>query len=149
MDLDYIAVNHYFLHNFHIHKRPCILIPLLNLASNHTNPTLYRSILTVTARLTNAYDATNQRYRNSRAKIKQSKTHILPCMSSKLSVKFHRCPWKFHKKTLNAYTAKYAFYEGLKQLKMSYSYDILRLSQTGRWTSLANVHHVTSRQGGG
>ena len=46
------------------------------------------------ARLTKAYDVTIQRYRNSHAKIEDSKMHILRCMSSKFCVKFQRCPLK-------------------------------------------------------
>ena len=50
------------------------------------------------ARLTKAYDVTIQRYRNSHAKIHDSKMHILRCMGSKFCVKFQRCPLKFHTK---------------------------------------------------
>ena len=50
------------------------------------------------ARLTKAYDVTIQRYRNSHAKIHDSKMHILRCMDSKFCVKFQRCPLKFHTK---------------------------------------------------
>ena len=50
------------------------------------------------ARLTKAYDVTIQRYRNSYAKIQDSKMHILRCMGSKFCVKFQRCPLKFHTK---------------------------------------------------
>ena len=50
------------------------------------------------ARLTKAYDVTIQRYRNSHAKIEDSKMHILRCMGSKFCVKFQRCPLKFHTK---------------------------------------------------
>ena len=50
------------------------------------------------ARLTKAYDVTIQRYRNSHAKIGNSKMHILRCMCSKFCVKFQRCPMKFHTK---------------------------------------------------
>ena len=50
------------------------------------------------ARLTKAYDVTIQRYRNSDAKIEDSKMHILRCMGSKFCVKFQRCPLKFHTK---------------------------------------------------
>ena len=46
------------------------------------------------ARLTKAYDVTIQRYRNSHAKIENSKIHILQCMDSKFFVKFQRCPFK-------------------------------------------------------
>ena len=49
-------------------------------------------------RLTKAYDVTIQRYRNSHAKIVDSKIHILRCMGSKFCVKFQRCPLKFHTK---------------------------------------------------
>ena len=48
------------------------------------------------ARLTKAYDVTIQIYRNSHAKIGNSKMHILRCMGSKFCVKFQRCPLKFH-----------------------------------------------------
>ena len=50
------------------------------------------------ARLTKAYDVTIQRYRNSHAKIENSKIHVLRCMGSKFCVKFQRCPLKFHTK---------------------------------------------------
>ena len=50
------------------------------------------------ASLTKAYDVTIQRYRNSHAKIEDSKMHILRCMGSKFCVKFQRCPLKFHTK---------------------------------------------------
>ena len=50
------------------------------------------------ARLTKAYDVTIQRYRNSHAKIHDSKMHILRCLGSKFCVKFQRCPLKFHTK---------------------------------------------------
>ena len=50
------------------------------------------------ARLTKAYDVTIQRYRNSHAKIQDSKMHILWCMGSQFCVKFQRCPLKFHTK---------------------------------------------------
>ena len=50
------------------------------------------------ARLTKAYDVTIQRYRNSHAKIHDSKMHILRCMGSQFCVKFQRCPLKFHTK---------------------------------------------------
>ena len=50
------------------------------------------------ARLTKAYDVTIQRYRNSHAKIEDSKIHILRCMGSKFCVKFQRCPLIFHTK---------------------------------------------------
>ena len=49
-------------------------------------------------RLTKAYDVTIQRYRNSRAKLENSKMYILRCMGSKFCVKFQRCPLKFHTK---------------------------------------------------
>ena len=49
-------------------------------------------------RLTKAYDVTIQRYRNSHAKIENSKMYILRCMGSKFCVKFQRCPLKFHTK---------------------------------------------------
>ena len=45
-------------------------------------------------------DVTIQRYRNSQAKIEDSKMHILRCMDSKFCVKFQRCPLKFHTKFL-------------------------------------------------
>ena len=51
---------------------------------------------TTRGRLTKAYDVTIQRYRNSHAKIKDSKMHILRCMGSKFCVKFHWFPLKFH-----------------------------------------------------
>ena len=41
-------------------------------------------------RLTKAYDVTIQRYRNSHAKIQESKMHILQCMGSKIRVKFQK-----------------------------------------------------------
>ena len=50
------------------------------------------------ARLTKAYDVTIQRYRNSHAKIEDSKMHILRCTGSKFCVKFQRAPLKFHTK---------------------------------------------------
>ena len=50
------------------------------------------------ARLTKAYDVTIQIYRNSHAKIENSKMHILRCMDSKFCVKFQRCLLKFHTK---------------------------------------------------
>ena len=50
------------------------------------------------ARLTKTYDVTIQRYRNSHAKIQNSKMHILRCMGSNFCVKFERCPLKFHTK---------------------------------------------------
>ena len=40
------------------------------------------------ARLTKAYDVTIQRYRNSNAKVEDSKMHILRCMESKFHTKF-------------------------------------------------------------
>ena len=49
-------------------------------------------------RLTKAYDVTMQRYRNSHAKLENSKMYILRCMGSKFCVKFQRCPLKFHTK---------------------------------------------------
>ena len=50
------------------------------------------------ARLIKAYDVTIQIYRNSHAKIEDSKMHILRCMGSKFCVKFQKCPLKFHTK---------------------------------------------------
>ena len=59
----------------------------------------YRNALRIPgARLTKAYDVTIQRYRNSHAKIENSKIHVLRCMGSKFCVKFQRCPLKFHTK---------------------------------------------------
>ena len=50
------------------------------------------------ARLTKAYDVTIPRYPNSRAKLQDSKIHIMRCMGSKFCVKFQWCSWKFHPK---------------------------------------------------
>ena len=57
-----------------------------------------KSVVSPGARLTKAYDVTIQRYRNSHAKIGNSKMHILWCMGSKYCVKFQRCSLKFHTK---------------------------------------------------
>ena len=47
------------------------------------------------ARLTKAYDDTIQRYRNSHAKIEDSKMHILRCMGSKFVWNFKGALWNF------------------------------------------------------
>ena len=51
----------------------------------------------------------------------------------KICVKFERYPLKFHKKILNPYIAKYAFYEVLNiwRVMISQSYDIFGFSETG------------------
>ena len=71
-------------------------------------------------RLTKAYDVTIQRYRNSRAKIEDSKMHILRCMGSKPCVKFQRCPLKFHTK-----------FWTLTPHNMHFTGCLLSLSETG------------------
>ena len=71
---------------------------LITDCSTDTSKTLIRQFVKPGARLTKAYDVTIQRYRNSHAKIEDSKMHILPCMGSKFCVKFQRCPLKFHTK---------------------------------------------------
>ena len=69
------------------------------------------------ARLTKAYDVTIHKYRNSHAKIEDSKMYIFGVYGFKI---------------LSSYTAKYAFYEVLKiwRLMISKSYGILSLSET-------------------
>ena len=52
------------------------------------------------ARLTKAYVVTIQIYRNSHAKVENSKMHILRCMGSLFCVKFQRAYLKFHTKCL-------------------------------------------------
>ena len=49
-------------------------------------------IMLCRARPTKTYDVKIQRYRNSHAKIQNSKMHILRCMGSKFCVKFQRGP---------------------------------------------------------
>ena len=73
------------------------------------------------ARLTKAYDVTIQRYRNSHAKIENSKIHVLRCMGSKFCVKFQRCPLKFHTKFWTHTPQKNAFYEVLKIWRLTIS----------------------------
>ena len=85
------------------------------------------------ARLTKAYDVTNQRCRKSHAKIEDSKMHILRCMGSKFCMKFQRCPLKFHTKfwthtPQNMHFMRCWKFDDLWYLK---SYDILSLSETG------------------
>ena len=58
--------------------------------------------------LTMAYNITIQRYRNSHAKIENSKMHILQYMGSKL------VPFEISHKLLNPYTANYTIYKVLK-----------------------------------
>ena len=65
------------------------------------------------ARLTKAYDVTIPRYRNSHEKKGNSKMHIL-CEISKV-------PFEISHKILNSYTAKYAFYEVLKNWRLTIS----------------------------
>ena len=75
------------------------------------------------ARLTKAYDVTIQRYRNSHAKIDDSKMHILWCMGSQFCVKFQRCPLKFHT-NFQPIHHKICILRGVKKLT---TYDILEL----------------------
>ena len=96
------------------------------------------------ARLTKAYDVTIQRYRNSHAKNENSKMHILRCMGSKFSVKFQRCPLKFHTKfwthtPQNMHFMRCKKFDHLWYLK---SYDILSLSETAPRGSF-NQHGLT------
>ena len=48
--------------------------------------------------LTKAYDVTIHRYRNSHAKIENSKMHILWCMGSQFGMEFQRLSLKVHTK---------------------------------------------------
>ena len=64
--------------------------------------------------LTQAYDVTIQRPRNSHAKIQDNEMHILRCMGSKFCMKFQGCSMKFHTKCFSLYTTKYAFCQVLK-----------------------------------
>ena len=75
------------------------------------------------ARLTKAYDVTIQRYRNSHAKIRDSKMHVLRCMGLKFCVKFQMCPLKFHTKFWT-HTPQNMHLRGVKNLT---TYDILEL----------------------
>ena len=75
------------------------------------------------ARLTKAYDVTIQRYRNSHAKIEDSKMHILRCMGSKFCVKFQRCPLKFNTKFWT-HTPQNMHFRGVKNLT---TFNILEL----------------------
>ena len=74
--------------------------------------------------LTKAYDVTIQRYRNSHAKIEDSKMHILRCMGLKFCVKFQRRPLKISKKIFNPYPYTHTQLWHLK---------FLTLSETGPW----------------
>ena len=87
-----------FIHSF-IHSSQC----QKNVGNAKLVPNLLKTIKYAKgwfsgARLTKAYDVTIQRYRNSHAKIHDSKMHILRCMGSKFCVKFQRCPLKSHTK---------------------------------------------------
>ena len=87
------------------------------------------------ARRTKSYDVTIDIYRNSPAKVQDSKMHNLWCMGSKLKIgcEISNVRFEIPHQILNPYTAKYAFYEVLKLLRLmiSWSYDILILSETG------------------
>ena len=85
------------------------------------------------ARLTKADDVTIQRYRNSHAKIENSKNAYFAVYGFKILCEISKVPFEISHKNLNPYTAKYAFYEVLKvwRLTISYTYDILGLSETG------------------
>ena len=62
------------------------------------------------ARLTKAYDVTIQRYRNSHAKIEDSKMHILFVVYGfKILCEISKVPFEISHKILNPYTAKYEF----------------------------------------
>ena len=75
------------------------------------------------ARLTKAYDVTIQKYRNSHAKIEDSKIHISRCMGSKFCAKFQRCPLKFHI-NFEPIHRKICILQGVKELS---TYDIVEL----------------------
>ena len=53
----------------------------------------------------------------------------------KILCEISKVPFEIAHKILNTYTTKYAFYLVLKfcRIMMSWSYDILRLSETGPW----------------
>ena len=52
-------------------------------------------VMTHGARLTKTYDVTIRQYRNSDAKIEDSKLHILCCKGSKFCMKFQSALWNF------------------------------------------------------
>ena len=81
------------------------------------------------ARLTKAYDVTIQRYRNSHAKIEDSKMHILWCMGSKFCVEFQRCPLKFHTK-FEPIPRKICILRGVNDFT---TYDILEVWHLKSW----------------
>ena len=89
------------------------------------------------ARLTKAYDVTTQRYRNSHAKIEDSKMHLLRC-EFKILCEISKVPFEISRKILNSYTAKLQhFTECWKNSRhtISSSYDIWSLSETGPWVT--------------
>ena len=75
------------------------------------------------ARLTKDYDVTIQRYRNSHAKIHDSKMHILRCMDSKFVWNFKGALWNFTQK-FEPIRRKICILRGGKNLM---TYDILDL----------------------
>ena len=85
------------------------------------------------ARLTKAYDVTIKRYRDSHAKIQDSEMLILRCIGSIFFFyEISKLPFEISHKIWNPYTVK-CILRGVKiwRLMTSYSYDILRLSETG------------------
>ena len=75
---------------------------------------LFGSTWSPGARLTKNYDVTIQRYRNSHAKIENSKVLILRCIGSKFCVKILEMPFEISHEIKYSYTEKYAFYEVIK-----------------------------------
>ena len=57
-------------------------------------------------RRTEAYDVTNQRYRNSHAKIEDRKMQILWCAGLKILCEISKVPFEISHKILNLHTAK-------------------------------------------
>ena len=75
------------------------------------------------ARLTKAYDVTIQRYRNSHAKIEDSKMHILRCMGSNFVWNFKGALWNL---TQNFEPIHHKIWI-LRDVKNLTTYDILEL----------------------